>query len=247
MSKVNSLLAERMKNAKAPTQKTALMAQQSMRGNRNPASQFFQEKQLSPLEKEKISALLQSFATPQTSVQEDLPLLLTLTAEVKAIQHQAALLHGERIHQVQQILTRYREGAFSAWLIATYGNRQTPYNFLQYFRFFQTLPPALHPQAEAMPRQALYSLASREGEFEKKKQLIHGYQGETKEQLLQQIRLLFPLPQEDRRQSHPPEKVISLLEKALCCFENQQSPWNERQKKRAKALLDALVNELFSI
>ena len=44
------------------------------------------------------------------------------------------------------ILKNYRDGAFSAWLIATYGNRQTPYNFLQYYELYITLPEHLHLQ-----------------------------------------------------------------------------------------------------
>ena len=98
----------------------------------------------------------------------DLNHLISLTSEVKAINNQAALLHGERIKKAHQILTRYRDGAFTAWLMAAYGNRQTPYNLMQYYEFCEAMPKQLASKIELMPRQAIYVFASREGEPRKK-------------------------------------------------------------------------------
>ena len=90
----------------------------------------------------------------------DLEFLTTITSEVKAINNQAIILHGERIKQcTRTFLTKYRDGAFSAWLISTYGNRQTPYNFLQYYEFYQSLNLELQKRMDDMPRQVvLYTL-----------------------------------------------------------------------------------------
>ena len=83
-------------------------------------------------------------------------------------------MHGERIKKAQEILKSYRDGAFTAWLLAAYGNRQTPYNFLQYYELYTALSPGLHSQLEAMPRHAVYVLASRSGELTQKETMVRG-------------------------------------------------------------------------
>lgn len=76
------------------------------------------------------------FSSGEGNLTLDLAELSLITSEVKAINNQAAILHGERIKKAQTLLKSYQEGAFSAWLNATYGNRQTPYNLMQYYEFF---------------------------------------------------------------------------------------------------------------
>src|SRR6185437_1917846 len=125
----------------------------------------------------------------------------------------AAILHGERIKQAQEILKKYRDGAFSAWLIAAYGNRQTPYNFLQYYELYQQLPQKLHSKLDEMPRQAVYTLASRSAPLEKKEAVIGNYQGQPKQELLALIRKLFPLHEADKRLSDLPAQALATLKK----------------------------------
>ena len=98
--------------------------------------------------------------------------MISLTCEVKAINNQAAILHGERIKKAHQILTPYKDGAFTAWLISTYGNRQTPYNLMQYYEFCEAMPKNLREQIEWMPRQAVYVLATRTGEWKIKQEIV---------------------------------------------------------------------------
>ena len=147
----------------------------------------------------------------RTSTKGPSSLLSAITSEVKAINNQAAILHGERIKKAQEILKKYRDGAFSAWLIATYGNRQTPYNFLQYYELHTSLPQTLHPKLDEMPRQAVYTLASRSGPFEKKQEIIKNYQGEPKQELLSLIRKTFPLALDDKRKQDAAEYAIQVL------------------------------------
>jgi hypothetical protein len=65
-----------------------------------------------------------------------------------------------------------------------------------------------------MPRQAIYTLASRTGDLEKKQELIKNYQGkQTKQELLSIIRKLFPLSADDKRQPNLADQIISLLKK----------------------------------
>jgi hypothetical protein len=120
--------------------------------------------------------------------------------------------------------------------VTTYGNRQTPYNLLQYYDFFQSIPEGLKPIAERMPRQAIYTLASRDGALTSKLKLIETYKGQTKKQLLDSIRETFPLPQGDkRRHQHP---LLALLHQLKIAAESDsRSELTGEQKKEAKKLL----------
>lgn len=198
MKSVNSLISERLNKA-APTKKMALMAERSASGQMNSFAGLFGLNELSLHEKTTLKELLDNYSTGLENIADDLNNLSLITSEVKAINNQAALLHGERIKKAQKILQNYQDGAFSAWLIATYGNRQTPYNLMQYYEFYEALPKLLQPKLESMPRQAVYTLASREGPFEKKQTLVENYAGETKAALLSLIRDLFPLRESDKR------------------------------------------------
>ena len=147
------------------------MAKQSATGNLSSFSGIFSVVELSAKEKEALAHILRNYTDEEQDIGNDLNLLISLTSEVKAINNQAALLHGERIKKAHQILTRYRDGAFTAWLVATYGNRQTPYNLMLYYEFYETIPKQLRPQIELMPRQAVYVLASRTGNLDKKQEI----------------------------------------------------------------------------
>ncbi|MBM3208341.1 MAG: hypothetical protein FJZ57_07065, partial [Chlamydiae bacterium] len=181
MAKVNSLLSERLKKATEKLSKMSNLAEMSSSGNLSSFSGVFRVSQLTPQEQDQIRGLLNQYASVEDHNPQDFDLLLSITSEVKAINNQAAILHGERIKKAQELLKRYRDGAFSAWLIHTYGNRQTPYNFLQYYELYNALPQMLVPKLEEMPKQALYTLASRDGTLEQKQEIIKNYQGETKQ------------------------------------------------------------------
>jgi hypothetical protein len=166
--------------------------------------------------------------------------LASLTSEVKAINNQAAILHGERIKKAQEILKNYRDGAFSAWLVAAYGNRQTPYNFLQYYELTLTLPQMLHAKLDAMPRQAVYALASRTGPLEKKEAIIQNYNGEPKQELLLMIRKEFPLSKDDKRAGDLADTAISTLLRLCALLKNGSFSPKMPQKKMIKQLLNEL-------
>jgi BioD-like phosphotransacetylase family protein len=211
MSNVNSILDQRMKKP-SHASKMAALAKQSSTGNLTSFSGIFNIADLSSKEKEIIAEILKNYANEKLDIQNDLNLLISLTSEVKAINNQAALLHGERIKKAHQILIHYREGAFTAWLVATYGNRQTPYNLMQYYEFCEAMPKQLRSQIELMPRQAVYVLASRSGSLEQKQAIVANYQGETKAEMLALIRQLFPLNQKDRRQQKLDKTLIQGLQ-----------------------------------
>ncbi len=239
MANVNSILNQRMKKA-SNISKMAAMAQQSATGQLTSFSGVFHVVELSVKEKEILQNILQNYAREDQSIRADLDVLISLTSEVKAINNQAALLHGERIKKAHQLLKGYREGAFTTWLVTTYGNRQTPYNLMQYYEFYETLPKKLRPQLELMPRQAIYVLASRDGNMEEKQAIVENYKGETKTEILTLIRQAFPLDQEDKRQQKMGNWLVQALQKL--CHQLKQTPKSLTpvQKNQAQLLLQQL-------
>lgn len=241
MADINSILQERTKQSQSSSKMKA-MAKQSANGNLTSFSGIFSVSELSEGEKEQLSELLKVFATnEEEDVKDDLQALISLTSEVKAINNQAAILHGERIKKAQQILTKYRDGAFTSWLISTYGNRQTPYNLLQYYEFYEAMPKPLRPQVELMPRQAIYVLASRPGDLEIKRGIVEKYQGETKVEVLALIRQTFPLDNQDKRRVKMDLTILQGLEKL--CKQLRQHPcrFTPNQKTEIRGYLKQLM------
>lgn len=239
MGNIQAILNQRVKKNENSS-KMAVMAKQSSAGQLSSFSGIFGVAELSSQEKTALELLLQQFDNGSESKDSDLQQLISITSEVKAINNQAAILHGERIKKAHAILTRYRDGAFTAWLIATYGNRQTPYNLMQYFEFYDAMPKNLRPLLEEMPRQAVYTLASRTGEMSAKQQIVSNYKGETKAELLSLIRQLFPLEKDDKRRSSMGENAIQILEKLLKQFKVDTQPFTKHQKQTILDLLDQI-------
>lgn len=235
----NNLIAERLKK-NTPSQKMAQLAEKSAAGGMTSFNGLFQVCELSANEKNQLENILKTYAKEESGIKTDLKALIALTAEVKAINHQAALLHGERIKKVHTLLTAYQEGAFTSWLIATYGNRQTPYNLMQYFNFYQAVPTNLRPKIEVMPRQAIYTLATREGDMGDKIEIILQFQGETKTELLLKIRDLFPLKEKDKRKENPGNQAILQLEKVHDLLSRKKTKLSALQKETLKELIASL-------
>lgn len=240
MSTVNALLNERLKKKQQKTPKAAALAKQSARGNLSGFSGIFGTAELSPQEKDMLQEILLEYSDGKANIKKDLTSLIGITSEVKAINNQAALLHGERIKKAQTVLKNYQDGAFTAWLIATYGNRQTPYNFLQYYEFYTLIPMQLRPQIELMPRQAIYTLASREGTLEKKVEIVEEYQGETKDELLRIIRDSFPLSGKDRRRRDPTNAIINHLTRVRSLLAQKHVKIKKSGKKEIEELIQSI-------
>lgn len=244
MKKVNNLLSSRFKAATEKLSKMTHLVEMSASGNLSSFSGVFQVTPLNESETQTLQALLEQYRADDTLDRHDLEHLSSITAEVKAINNQAIMLHGERIKKAQDILKNYQEGAFSAWLVATYGNRQTPYNFLQYYELHLNLPSHLHAKLSEMPRQAVYSLASREGPLEQKQLLVEGYRGQPKQELLSLIRDTFPLGESDKRASDMAEVTISCLQKLHKQLKSRRFHPSESQKTAITNLLKAIKSLL---
>ncbi len=244
MAKVNSFLTERLKFATEKFSKMTNLAELSSSGNLSSFSGVFRVANLSQKEHANLETLLQDYGTEDQDIKVDLQNLVSITQEVKAINNQAAILHGERIKRAQELLKKYQEGAFTAWLIAAYGNRQTPYNFLQYYELYNALPQLLHPKLDEMPRQAVYTLASRNGLLEEKQKIIKNYSGEPKAELLSLIRQTFPLADDDKRAQDLASSAVSSLKKMKTLFEHPQFRPSPKQKALLKSLLKTLDRHL---
>jgi uncharacterized protein UPF0137 len=238
MSKVNNLLFSRLKQKFS---KTSELATASSHGNLSSFAGVFKIQPLSSEEKDGLEHLLDHYKHDAQETQNDLVSLTHLTSEIKAIQAQATLLHGERIKKAQEILKHYRDGAFSSWLIQTYGNRQTPYNFLQYFEFYSQLPPKLALKLGQIPRQAVYTLASRDAPLEEKQALLENYSGETKKELLSLIRQQFPLEESDRRKEDLPTQARQALEGVKQIFLRRNFRPTDEQKLSLRKTLEELL------
>jgi len=215
-----------------------MMATQSANGRLTSFSGMFGIAELEEHEKSGLEEILHTYATGKQNISSDLITLIAITSEVKAINNQAALLHGERVKKAHSLLTTYKEGAFTAWMIRAYGNRQTPYNLMRYYEFYEALPKNLRPQLESMPRQAVYTLATREGEFQKKQHIVECYSGENKIQLLIKIRDSFPLDQSDQRRQDMGQNIIDQLERLMKPLEAGKQRISKQHKQTIQGLLD---------
>jgi hypothetical protein len=162
-------------------------------------------------------------------IAEDFSTLASLTGEIKSITHQSVLLHGEKILAAQNLFKSYGELAFSRWMRTVYGNRQTPYNFLKYYQFYTSLTSALQEKMLVMPKQIVYTIASRNCSDEDKKRVVESYEGESKDTYIKAIRKAFPLEKKDRREKKK-EKIskqilylINAAEEAAQAYKNDLS------------------------
>jgi hypothetical protein len=99
------------------------------------------------------------------------------------------------------------------------------------------MPEALHIKIDQMPRQAVYSLASRQGSMEKKEAIVRNYNGQAKQELLQLIRIEFPLAEEDKRHPNFAAHAIAFLKRAREMVKNSLCVPSEEEKKQLKTLL----------
>lgn len=244
MAKVNTFLAERLKSASSKVSKMTGLAEMSNSGALSSFAGVFRVSSLSPAERMRLSSLLETHRNEGEDIAPDLDLLCGITAEVRAINSQAAILHGERIKKAQELLKKYRDGAFTSWLIAAYGNRQTPYNFLQYYELYHALPQALSGKLDEMPKQVAYILASRQGTLPQKEEIIRNYVGQSKQELLHAIRESFPLAKGDKRSSDAFEQALRTLQKIEQQLASSLKKPSPKQKEALRSILQSLQNKI---
>lgn len=241
MTKFTDLLNSRFRQKETPQlPKMTALVEKSNSGQLSSFSGVFRIAALNTQEKETLETLLKTYSDETTYDASDLTALMAITSEVKAITNQAILLHGERIKRAQELLTKYRDGAFTAWLFAIYGNRQTPYNFLQYYEFYHAIPTTLHTKIDEMPRQAIYTLASRGGTLAEKVKIVETYAGQTKAELLTHIRKIFPLADDDKRTPNFASHAMTYLKRVKEILKNPLCRPEEDEKQQMQHLLAQL-------
>jgi hypothetical protein len=99
------------------------------------------------------------------------------------------------------------------------------------------MPTSLHIKIDQMPRQAIYTLASRNGALEEKEEIVKNYAGEPKDELLKLIRSRFPLSDDDKRMPHFGGQAISHLKRAKELFRHTQCRLSTLEKGEALLLL----------
>jgi len=240
MDDVNAILKERLKKNESLSKKMDSLAERSNKGQLSSFAGVFKVIPLQDQEVAEIRSLIEFYKGKIQDTSSDLDALLSITSEVKAINSQAIILHGERIKKAQELLRNYKDGAFSQWLLFAYGNRQTPYNFLQYYEFYKSLPQPLKERLTDLPKQAIYTLATRQGDLETKQELVRTYQGESKEIFLEKIRNAFPLSLEDKRRTTLADQIALSLERLLEKASLKPLKLSQIEKKRLHALLNDL-------
>lgn len=244
MTKINNFLADRLKSPQEKMTKMKEMAELSSRGALSGFSGVFQLQPLDEGDVSKLQLLLKEYGPEDANTDKDYQMLAQLTSEVKAITSQAAILHGERIKKAQSILKHYQEGAFTAWLMATYGNRQTPYNFLYYYDLYMAIPKHLQPKLDAMPRQVVYTLAARQGELARKEALIAAYNKESKQELLEKIKLSFPLKEDDKRNRKLSASLLTTIDRIQRSIEVFGMHVTKEEKKALVSRLKKLIQTI---
>ncbi len=243
MTKLEDLLEGRFTGGSS--QKVKALAKQSTDGRLTGFAGLFKTVELADLEKMRLEDILHKHNPDDDhDIRADLQALFSITSEIKAITNQAAILHGERIMRAQKLLKGYKEGAFSAWLVATYGNRQTPYNFLMYYELIEVLPQELKVKAESLPRQVMYTLASRQAPLDSKKSIISSYNGQTKQEMLELIRTTFPIPAKDKRGVRASQNVLTNLERLIGYFRRHE---DELEIEERQEVASALKKFLFFV
>lgn len=237
MSKLNSLLMGRFRHQPKKEKMNELVERSS---SGDSLGGVFQVRPISEQEEASLQTLLEKYQTEETDLRKDLSSLSAITSEVKAISNQAVILHGERIKRAQTLLKKYREGAFSHWLLKTYGNRQTPYNFMQYYELYNALPKKLRGIIDEMPRQAIYSLSSRSIPQEKKEAFIQEYQGESKTELLEKLRASYPLAKKDKRNPNKTKGVLEGLMRAVKGMHDDRFIPSTEEREEIGKLIDTL-------
>ncbi len=238
MSRLENLLDERF--SLTPSKKVQQLAQKSSQGELSTAATLFTARTPTSQEVEAMEELLKQFATSNKAVTQDAEKLVSLSLEAKAINHQAALLHGERIGLAKSIFKSYREGAFSLWLVQTYGNRQTPYNFLLYFELHQILARSLQKKLEEMPKACAYALASRNGSVEDKSAIIQEYATKSRKELFDEIQRRFPLASTDKRKKQHGQSLLRELKSIYNDLKKHKNALSSSDKRELHILLDAI-------
>jgi hypothetical protein len=98
-----------------------------------------------------------------------------------------------------------------------------------------------------MPKQAIYTLASREAQIDDKIEFVRNYQGESKQEILSKIRKTFPLSKTDKRNAAVADKIIKSLDLTLSLFDGSDIHFTKEDKKQVLSQLKRLKSLLSNL
>jgi len=171
----------------------------------------------------------------------------TITSQIKAIGKQGTVLIGERVFKAREILKSYKDGTFTKWLELAFGTRKTGYNMLAYYELYNALPHAdLKDNFKKIPQKTAYILASRDGDLDKKADIIREYHDLSHEELVILIQDKFPVASSDKRASKDSNsRFIATVRDALEKLQKRKSDLTQEDKvelKKLKALIDSIIS-----
>lgn len=136
---------------------------------------------------------LRSDLIDEDQAHQNINQLKQITAEIKSIGQQGAILMGERVYKAHKILKSYKDGTFTKWLEFTFGSKKTGYNLLAYYELYSELPnETLKENFKKIPQRAAYILASRDGDIQKKVGIINSYHNLRAQEIISLIKEEFP-------------------------------------------------------
>jgi hypothetical protein len=200
-------------------------------------------------QKEELKELLHESAPIEKDsheVQRDFDLLKSITAEIRSIQKQSALLLGERIVKAREILKLYGDGktTFTKWLDSTFSSRRTAYNCLAYYEFYSSLPnDGLRQRLKNMSHKAVYMLASRVGDLEQKYKIVEEYSALKQTEIIPIIQELFPILESEKKKEAGLEGDLNELERVLERLLKRKTLLHSAHRKRLEEIQD-LMSEL---
>ncbi|MBS0636837.1 MAG: CT583 family protein [Verrucomicrobia bacterium] len=170
-----------------------------------------------------------------------------ITSQIKAIGKQGTVLIGERVFKAREILKSYKDGTFTKWLELAFGTRKTGYNMLAYYELYNALPHAdLKDNFKKIPQKTAYILASRDGDLNKKAEIIREYHDLSHEELVILIQDKFPVASSDKRASKDSNsRFIAAIRDTLEKLQKRKSDLTQADKvelKSLKALIDSIIS-----
>ncbi|MDF2550481.1 MAG: Virulence plasmid protein pGP6-D-related protein [Chlamydiales bacterium] len=248
MTKANSLASQFLARSAKTSDAPLNPFQQGQSGPKNAFRSLFDVQALEQEEAKEIEEILLHYAPEENDeekIQADLRQLKTLTSEIQSISRQSILLLGERLHKAQTLLKNYGDGKkpFTEWLNKAFRSRKTAYNALSYYSLYQKMPTdALKNSLKQMPQKVAYILASREGDLDKKLELIASHHQQKQELLIALIQEWFPLNTADKRQNTSPFNLIRSIELSLKQLQKISLSKEARQALRhLKDTIDTLL------
>lgn len=204
--------------------------------------------------KSEIKEILLKYAKEEKRAEKDLEKVLKFSLEIEGISVQNRILHGERLLEVKEILKGgeskdfgYKDGCFIAWIMKVYGNKQTPYNYINYTSLYKKLPNETREKFLSMPFTAASNLAPKGGlstqdtiEVEPGVlDIIKNSEGKSRDALMFEIRERF----KGTKKGKKPNKagtLISLLKRVEILLKNEYVKLNNSQRVEFEDCLEEL-------